>query len=158
MNATSDPARGNIRIRDAQPEDWADVTALLTTVGLVPLDDTAQFGPQYAVAEGPDGKIIGVAGYERYGTNILLRSVAVSESHRLAGLGGRLTADRLCHARRNACSAAYLLTDTARGYWERHGFSVIDRGAAPPAITQSVEWSQACPASAIAMRRDFEPE
>lgn len=89
---------------------------------------------------------------------ILLRSVAVSESHRLAGLGARLTADRLCHARRGGCSVAYWLTDTARGYCERHGFSAINRGAVPPAITKSVEWSHACPAIAIAMCRDLEAE
>ena len=144
-----------IRIREARPEDRAEVMALLSATGLAALDETAQFGDQYAVAEGPDGGIVGVAGYERYGTDILLRSVAVSELHRLAGLGGRLTADRLAHARRFGCSAAYLLTDTARGYWERHGFSVIDRTAAPAAITRSVEWSHACPASATPMRRDL---
>jgi amino-acid N-acetyltransferase len=156
MNATSGQLPVQIQIRDARPEDWAEVTALLTEVGLVPLDDTAQFGPQYAVAEGPDGSVIGVAGYERYGTNILLRSVAVSEPHRRAGLGARLTADRLSHARREGCTVAYLLTDTARGYWERHHFSVIARAAAPADITRSVEWSHACPASAIAMQRDLD--
>lgn len=132
--------------------------ALLAATGLAPLDETAQFGPQYAVAEDAGGGIAGVAGYERYGTDILLRSVAVSERHRLAGLGGRLTADRLAHARRAGCSTAYLLTDTARGYWERHGFSAIDRTAAPAAIAESVEWRHACPASATPMRRDLEPE
>jgi amino-acid N-acetyltransferase len=148
----------DIRIRDARLEDWADVTGLLTAAELVPLDETAQFGPQYAVAERAGGIIVGVAGYERYGTDILLRSVAVSTPHRFAGLGGRLTADRLAHARQAGCSAAYLLTDTARGYWERHGFSVIDRTAAPAAISRSVEWSHACPASATPMRRNLEPE
>ncbi len=49
------------------------------------------------------------------------------------------------------CAAAYLLTNTARGYWERHGFVQTDRSAAPEAITRSREWSQACPASAPAM-------
>lgn len=147
-----------IRIRGARPEDLNNVTALLTEAGLVPLDGSAQFGPQYAVAEGPEGTIVGVAGYERYETDILLRSVAVSESHRSAGLGAQLTADRLSHAKQGGCSTAYLLTDTARGYWERHGFSVIERGAAPVPITRSVEWSHACPASAIAMRRDLARE
>ncbi len=142
-------------IREARPEDWDNVTALLTEAGLVPLDGTAQFGSQYAVAELPDGTIVGVAGYERYGGDILLRSVAVSESHRSAGLGAQLTADRLSHAQQGGCSTAYLLTDTARGYWERHGFSVIERSAAPVAITRSVEWSHACPASAIPMRRNL---
>ncbi len=144
-----------IRIREARPEDWDHVKTLLTEAGLVSLDGTAQFGPQYAVAEEPEGTIVGVAGYERYGSEILFRSVAVSQSHRSAGLGARLTADRLSHARQSGCSTAYLLTDTARGYWERHGFSVIERTTAPAPITRSVEWSHACPASAIPMRRNL---
>lgn len=122
---------------------------------LVPLDDTAQFGPQYAVAVTDDGNLVGVAGYERYGADILLRSVAVSESWRSTGIGARLTTDRLAHAKSQGCEAAYLLTDTARGYWERHGFSKIDRQVAPAAVTRSHEWSAACPVSATAMFRSL---
>ena len=119
------------------------------------LDETAQFGPQYAVAVNGEGTLVGVAGYERYGADILLRSVAVSEPWRSTGIGARLTADRLAHAKAQGCVAAYLLTDAARGYWERHGFSKIDRQAAPEAITRSHEWSAACPVSATAMFRSL---
>lgn len=85
--------------------------------------------------------------------DILLRSVAVAESWRSTGIGARLTADRLAHAKAQGCEVAYLLTDTAEGYWERHGFFKIDRQAAPSAITRSHEWSAACPVSAKAMFR-----
>ena len=102
-----------------------------------------------------DGLLVGVAGYERYGSDILLRSVAVSEPWRSTGIGARLTADRLAHAKAQGCAAAYLLTDTARGYWERHGFSQIDRDSAPAPITRSHEWSAACPVSATAMYRSL---
>lgn len=96
-----------------------------------------------------------VAGYERYGRDILLRSVAVAESWRSTGIGARLTANRLAHALAQGCGAAYLLTDTARSYWERHGFSKIDRQAALEPITRSHEWSAACPVSATAMFRSL---
>jgi amino-acid N-acetyltransferase len=142
----------DVRIRDARPEDWSAVSELLAAAGLVPLDDTAQFGPQYAVAEDGAGIPVGVAGYERYGADILLRSVAVAESHRSAGIGARLAADRLAHAQAAGSSTAYLLTDTASGYWRRHGFVPIERSSAPATITKSQEWSQACPASATAMK------
>ena len=141
-----------IRIRDARPEDWAAVSALLAAARLVPLDDTAQFPPQYAVAE-DGGVIVGVAGYERYGPDILLRSVAVAVSHRSQGIGAQLTADRLQHAQAAGATTAYLLTDTAAPYWQRQGFTPIDRNAAPRTITASREWSEACPASATAMRK-----
>ena len=140
-----------ISIRPAESGDRGAIAELLSANKLVPLDETAQFGPQYAVAVNGDGHLVGVAGYERYGTDILLRSVAVSEPWRSTGIGARLTADRLAHAKAEGWGAAYLLTDTARGYWERHGFSQIDRQAAPEPITRSHEWSAACPLSATAM-------
>lgn len=142
-----------ISIRSATDDDRVAIGELLSGSKLVPLDQTAQFGPQYAVATTDDGVLVGVAGYERYGSEILLRSVAVAESWRSTGIGRQLTTDRLAHASSQGCKAAYLLTDTAIGYWERYGFSKIDRLAAPASITQSHEWSAACPASATAMFR-----
>ena len=144
-----------ILIRPAEGRDRRAIAELLSANKLVPLDETAQFGPQYAVAVNGDGIVVGVAGYERYGSDILLRSVAVSEPCRSSGIGARLTADRLAHASAQGCGAAYLLTDTARGYWERLGFSRIDRQAAPEPITRSHEWAAACPSSATAMFRSL---
>jgi N-acetylglutamate synthase-like GNAT family acetyltransferase len=144
-----------ISIRPAESGDRSAIAELLSASRLVALDETAQFGLQYAVAVTVEGTLVGVAGYERYGADILLRSVAVSEPWRSTGIGARLTADRLAHAKAQGCGAAYLLTDTARGYWERHGFSKIDRQAAPEAVTRSHEWSAACPVSATAMFRSL---
>lgn len=148
-------ASGGIRIRDARAGDLPTVAQLLADARLVPIDHSAQFGPQYAVAEDTAGDVVGVAGYERYGADILLRSVVVSESRRSHGIGAALTENRLAHAGKAGCSSAYLLTDTAKSYWERHGFKAIERSDAPAAIMQSQEWSHACPASATAMRRSL---
>ncbi len=154
MDAPSKPVSATaISIRPAESGDRAAIAELLSASRLVALDETAQFGPQYAVAVDGAGIVVGVAGYERYGADILLRSVAVAAPWRSTGIGARLTADRIAHARAQGCEAAYLLTDTARGYWERHGFSRVDRQEAPEAITHSHEWSAACPASATAMFR-----
>lgn len=142
-----------ILIRPATAADLEAVSELLRSARLVPIDDTAQFGDQYAVAAAVDGTIVGMAGYERYGTDILLRSVTVDEKWRSVGIGHRLSLDRLEHASVRGCTTAYLLTDTAAEYWKRHGFVQIDRSAAPAAISHSREWSAICPASAIAMRR-----
>jgi amino-acid N-acetyltransferase len=147
-----------VSIRPAAIDDLEAVSALLRQARLVPIDDTAQFGDQYAVATTADGAIVGVAGYERYATGILLRSVAVAEERRSEGIGRRLALDRLADARRRGCRVAYLLTDTAAGYWKRHGFVVIDRSAAPGEISRSREWSSACPLSAIAMRMPLNDE
>jgi amino-acid N-acetyltransferase len=142
-----------LRIRPARAEDWSAVADLLTAANLVPLDASAQFGLQYAVAEDPGGAIVGVGGYERHGTDILLRSVAVARAWQSCGVGHRLVANRLEDAASRGYKSAYLLTDTAEAWWERHGFAAIARTEAPPAVTQSQEWSHACPASATAMLR-----
>ena len=147
-----------VSIRPATAEDRASVAALLQAARLVPLDDTAQFGEQYSVAVTADGAVVGVAGYERYGTDMLLRSVTVAQDQRSAGIGARLAEDRLAHALASGCTTAWLLTDTAAAYWSRHGFFRIERAAAPPPISRSREWSSACPASAVAMRRAFETQ
>lgn len=153
MDAPSKSVSPAVSIRPAESGDRDAIAALLSATNLVALDETAQFGPQYAVAINADGILVGVAGYERHGSDILLRSVAVSERWRSTGIGARLTADRLAHAKSQGCESAYLLTDAARRYWERHGFSVMDRTAAPESITRSHEWSAACPVSATAMCR-----
>jgi amino-acid N-acetyltransferase len=156
MKAPSKPiSAAGVSIRPAERGDRNSIAELLSATKLVPLDETAQFGTQYAVAVNTAGILVGVAGYERYESDILLRSVAVSEPWRSTGIGARLTEDRLAHAKARGCSGAYLLTDTARGYWERHGFSKIDRQAAPEPITRSHEWSAACPVSATAMFRSL---
>jgi hypothetical protein len=59
-----------ISIRPAESEDRGAIAELLSANELVPLDDTAQFGPQYAVAMSADGSLVGVAGYERYGPDM----------------------------------------------------------------------------------------
>lgn len=99
--------------------------------------------------------MIGVAGYERYGADILLRFVTIAHEKRSAGVGARLAANRLAHAAAARCTTAWLLTDTAADYWAPHGFARIERTAAPPDISRSREWSAACRASAIAMQREL---
>ena len=91
-------SESNISIRPAESGDLDTIAELLAASKLVPLDAAAQFGPQYAVAVNRDGMLVGVAGYERYGADIPLRSIVVSEPWRSTGIGARLTADRLAHA------------------------------------------------------------
>jgi N-acetylglutamate synthase-like GNAT family acetyltransferase len=47
----------------------------------------------------------------------------------------------------------YLLTTTAEQYFPPVGFACIVRDAVPDAVTASVEFRSACPASAVVMHR-----
>ena len=139
-------------LRSAEEQDRLRVSELLVSCGLVPLDDTAQFGPQYVLAVLPNDVLAGVAGIECYEHHALLRSVAVETSFRGQGYGQRLAEDRLSWAVRNAISTVFLLTADAGPYWRRFGFEEMSREVAPTAIRNSHEWATACPANAQAMR------
>jgi protein-tyrosine-phosphatase/N-acetylglutamate synthase-like GNAT family acetyltransferase len=132
----------------AGPEDRAEVEALLTTAGL-PLDGLDQ---TEAVIARIDGVLVGVAGLERWGGFGLVRSVAVAEAHRGSGIAAALVTDRLCAARFDALHAAYLVTTSAAGYFERFGFTVIDRATIPGALSPSTQLALPACATAIAMR------
>jgi amino-acid N-acetyltransferase len=100
-----------------------------------------------------DGEaVVGSAALERYGDAALLRSVAVEEPRRGTGLGAALVGAALDLARAEGVGEVYLLTTTAPDYFPRFGFRPVARDAVAPAVTQSVEFTSACPASALAMR------
>lgn len=85
----------------------------------------------------------------------LLRSVAVDATRRGEGFGHQLTQAALDLARARGLSQVYLLTTTAADFFPRFGFRVVARSEVDPAVRQSVEFTTACPASAVAMRADL---
>lgn len=145
-----------IVLEPATEYHFTAVDALVRAAGLVPLDETSQFGEQYAIAQ-VDGEVLGVAGVEVHGEDALLRSVAVDAEFRSQGIGEALVEDRIGYARSAGLRAVYLLTTTASDWFARLGFERIAREDAPAAIAASTEWSAACPASSIAMRLDCRP-
>jgi amino-acid N-acetyltransferase len=108
----------------------------------------------FTVAES-DGILVGVAGVERYTDGILLRSVGVRPSWRSSGLGRSLVDGVLRDARREGNRDVYLLTTTAERYFPRLGFAEIGRDAVPASVQASVEFKEACPASAVVMHRSL---
>jgi amino-acid N-acetyltransferase len=88
-----------------------------------------------------------------YRDGALLRSVAVDASVRGSGLGLRLTDAALAMARERGAPAVYLLTTTAERFFPRFGFSRVPREHVPATIRESVEFTSACPASAVVMMR-----
>ncbi|MDH3495266.1 MAG: arsenic resistance N-acetyltransferase ArsN2 [Gemmatimonadota bacterium] len=139
------------RIRAATAADLPSVLALLRAVDL-PVDGIGAPLTGFVVAD-RDGQVVGVAGLEAYGPAGLLRSVAVRPDGRGGGTGRRLVERVLVDARASGMRDVYLLTTTAADYFPRLGFRPIPRSAVPPAVQGSVEFREACPASAVAMHR-----
>ncbi|MGH7644462.1 MAG: arsenic resistance N-acetyltransferase ArsN2 [Gemmatimonadales bacterium] len=138
------------------PASAADLPAILDLLraAQLPLDGLAEHVATTVTAREND-RLVGCAAVELYGESALLRSVAVDEAVRGTGLGRALTAAALDLARARGARTAYLLTTTAGGYFPRFGFRVISRGEVDPAVQRSVEFTTACPASALVMKLDL---
>jgi len=142
-----------IPIEPARPTDLDGVLDLLRRSEL-PTDDLARHLATTLVAR-RDGNIVGSAALELYGSGALLRSVAVDAALRGQGLGRRLTDAALALARNQRVTNVYLLTTTAADFFPRCGFRRIAREDVETAVQQSVEFTTACPSSALVMARQL---
>jgi amino-acid N-acetyltransferase len=143
-----------VRLRAAESADLDWARELIAALGL-PVDGlNEQFGRGYVIAE-IDGIPVGLGGVEVYGRYGLLRSVGVTEKMQRGALGRAIVVDRMQWARTRGLRAVYLLTETAPGFFERLEFVRVDRESFPPEVKASKEFSEVCPDSAVAMKREF---
>lgn len=138
-------------IERAAAADGPSMLAFLEAAGL-PTAGLADHLDEAYVAKRAD-RLVGTAALEVYEDGALLRSVAVDQSERGRGVGGRLTERALADAAARGLPAVYLLTTTAEDYFPRFGFAVIARDSVPESVRGSVEFQSACPASATVMRK-----
>jgi amino-acid N-acetyltransferase len=134
--------------------DLPAVCALLAAQHL-PLDGVAGHVGTMLVARHA-GAIVGAAALETYRDGALLRSVVVDPAQQGSGLGSRLTVAALDLAAALGIRDVFLLTTTAEGYFPRFGFERIERAAVPASVQSSVEFTSACPSSAVVMRKRLE--
>lgn len=142
-------------IRAAQVADLPSVLELLQASRL-PTDDLAQGLPGKFFVAHADGVLVGVVGLEVFGSDGLLRSLAVVEAWRRRGLGNALVAECLAAAKAQALGGVYLLTTTAADYFRRRGFADIARDAVPPAVAAHPQFRSLCPASAKCLGMSIE--
>ena len=135
----------------ATAADWPAIETLLTSSAL-PLDGASEAFAT-GIVEHEDGQLVGVAAIEPYAGAAVLRSVAVREDQRGRGLGQVLVAAAEDLARERGASELILLTETAEPFFARLGYEVIDRGSVAEDVAASIEFSTACPSTAVAMRR-----
>jgi amino-acid N-acetyltransferase len=142
-----------VELRTAGEADLQPVLALLGKAQL-PMAGVADDPSHFVVAES-EGKIVGVVGLELYGTSALLRSAAVEERWRGSGVGRVLVERALDIARERGIEDVYLLTTTAEHYFPRFGFACVSRDAVTGGVEASIEFQEACPASATVMRKSL---
>ena len=140
-------------IRPAAQHDLDSVLGLLAGASL-PTAGVRESLSHFLVAE-DHGQMVAVAGLELHGSSAMLRSVAVIPSWRGSGLARQLIDRLLAAAQGQGIQDIYLLTTTAEHYFPRYGFACIARAEVPAEVQDSIEFREACPASAVAMRKSL---
>lgn len=143
----------DIQFRRALKNDREKVISLLDENSL-PVDDIDLSIQKFIIAV-YNSRVIGSIGIEIYGENALLRSLAVQKNFR----GKKIAHDILNHllefARQSKVGHLHLLTTTAKGYFQKHGFIEGKRDSAPLTIQSSKEFSFLCPTSSTYMIFDL---
>lgn len=138
-----------VPVRQATESDLASIEALLRASGL-PTEGVVLCLPHFVVADAASG-IVGCGGIEFHGRHALVRSIAVVEHARRAGVGRMLVARLLAQCRARAVRSIGLLTTTAEDYFAGHGFVRIARKDVPEPLLASSQFQGVCPGSAVAM-------
>jgi amino-acid N-acetyltransferase len=139
------------QIEKARPDDADEILRLLEEHH-IPLDDLEKHLATTLVVR-LDGSVVGSAALEVYPDGALLRSVAVAPELQGQGLGHTLTDAALRLAQHLNLPAIYLLTTTAERYFPTFGLERIARVDVPATVQTSIEFTSACPSSAIVMRK-----
>lgn len=145
----------SITIAAATDADRDGVLQLLAHNGLPQVGLADHFATTLVARDG--ATVVGCAAVEPYGTAGLLRSVAVDASLRGQGLGIRLTEAALALARARGIRTVFLLTETAGAFFPRFGFHPIARADVDTSVRESVEFTTACPTSALVMALELSP-
>lgn len=134
-----------------QPEPQrAGVAKLLEAAALPTLDLTDAHMKHFFFAGAPDSPT-GVVGLEFCGSDALLRSLVVAETHRSTGLGAALAQRAEQHALASGARSIFLLTTTAEAFFANRGYVPASRESAPAGIARTREFADICPASSAFM-------
>jgi amino-acid N-acetyltransferase len=98
-------------------------------------------------------KIIGTAGLEIFEDCALLRSVSVIKEEQGKGFGKVINEQIEKFTKESGINCLYLLTTTAKDFFDKQGYCVIRREDSPETVKQTAEFSSLCPASAVVMKK-----
>jgi amino-acid N-acetyltransferase len=140
----------DIHIRAAKQSDRKIIRQLLAAVNLP--TESVETGTTTFYLASRSGNVVGIAGFEFYGKDVLLRSVAVPPQLQKQGIGKRIVDFMLSTARERHINRVVLLTETAETFFKKKGFHVVDRSSIDnDSMRQSSEFTVACPTSAVCM-------
>ncbi|MEQ1588515.1 MAG: arsenic resistance N-acetyltransferase ArsN2 [Cyclobacteriaceae bacterium] len=121
-------------------------------VNQLPADDLQLNNSLLLTYYNADDTLVGSGGLEFYEGKALLRSLAVSPELRGQQLGKQIVQDLLQQARETGTNEVYLLTQTAFFFFQKLGFTEVQRDLVPAEIKASSEFSHVCPSTAQVMK------
>ncbi|MGF6964553.1 amino-acid N-acetyltransferase [Paraburkholderia sp. WC7.3g] len=142
-----------MKIRAAEDDDLVGIRSLLATCALPTEDVTTVLVPGFLVAVDEGGAIVGSVGLEPLGADALLRSLAVALHLRATGLGTSLLLAIEREAKACTYASLWLLTTSAREFFEHHGYSAVERVDVPDEVRETAQFMRLCPSTAVCMRK-----
>jgi amino-acid N-acetyltransferase len=101
-----------------------------------------------------DGKnVIGTAGLEIFDDCALLRSVSVIKREQGKGNGKFINEEIEKYTMESGITCLYLLTTTAKTFFENLGYCEIKRDNAPESVKRTAEFKTLCSSTAVLMRK-----
>jgi N-acetylglutamate synthase-like GNAT family acetyltransferase len=125
------------------PVEYNQLAGLLADNNLLAGDLNGENKHFYAFVDGA-GWRVGVGGLEVYGDSAILRSFLTVNAHRGQGLGGHMLEELVSAARSLGIKRLFLFTQDAAGFFEKQGFKVTERLAAPLPIKASRQFAEHC--------------
>jgi len=130
-------------------ESFETFRSLLKNSGL-PADDL-NYTRDLLVGYYEGDALVGTGALEVYGQYALLRSLSVKLGIRGKSVGSTITSYLIDEATKRKLKGIYLLTETARGFFLKKGFTDTTRDKVPQELMASSEFSTVCPKSAAVM-------
>lgn len=96
---------------------------------------------------------IGTVGLEIFEDCALLRSVSVVKEQQGKGYGKFMNDAIENYVKDAGINCLYLLTTTAKDFFDKQGYCIISREEAPVTIKQTAEFTSLCPSSAVVMKK-----
>ena len=98
-------------------------------------------------------RIIGTVGLEIFEDCALLRSVSIIKEEQGKGYGKFMNDEIEKYAKESGINCMYLLTTSAKNFFDKQGYCAITREEAPVSVKQTEEFISLCPSSAVVMKK-----
>jgi N-acetylglutamate synthase-like GNAT family acetyltransferase len=141
------PAMPKLMAHPLRAGELAALKAALARAKL-PTEDIEAPGHLFWRFESSDEVPVGFGGLELHGEDALLRSLVTLPPVRGRGVGAAMVAALEFEARLHGCRSLWLITTTAVDFFARLGYARCERAVVPPAIRETTEFAELCPASA----------